>query len=414
MRKLLYVCEDYVPPATNGSSLVYLSCLEALSREYEVFAIMFGDPDCVEQETRDVLGRLCKAYIIVSGVQRSAILKLARTLSRALTGQLIAPRFLEEMDRSETYQQIKQFIKTNGPDIIYVHKYHCVPRLGQDIIASFSGTRLVDLHDDFVAREEAERKVLKYLFKEYPLLKKYRPYARIRLKQRLSRFSAATSRRQELAVLGMFDWILGASESEVKVYSQFLPGRVAYCPWPVSSSIRSVDRCGPKYAAGFIGSDAIFNLEGLMAFAMQELPFIRDSNPEFTFVVGGGICDAFRLACPNHDALGIAVMGRLKNVTDFYRSVGRVVVPLLNGSGVSLKTLEAASYGVPVISTPVGVRGIPTEVLPSHVQTLALAKFNQALRLPIIPVVFARPQQDKAARYLSDLARIISGKAGCQ
>jgi glycosyltransferase involved in cell wall biosynthesis len=401
MGKLLYVCEDIVPPAVNGSGLVYLACLESLAQDHEIFAVMFGDPSSVSQKTEETLRTLCKGHIIVRGVQNSSILKLLRTLSRAVTGTLIAPRFLEELDRSEPYEQIVRFIQLHSPEILYLHKYHCVPRFSSQALSAFKGIRLLDLHDDFVGREVAERKVLKDLFQSYPALRRYPGYARIRTKHLLSRFSEVRSRRQELEILSQFDWLLSASISEADSYSEFLPGRVIYCPWPI---VAEPETCGGRenrYSAGFIGSDAIFNLDGLLTFVSQVLPEIKRKYSDFRFVVAGGVSDAFRLAVPDHDDVGVTVMGRLARVSEFYSSVSTVVVPLLNGTGVSLKTLEAASYGIPVLATPIGVRGIPSHELPANVVVKPLDEFSESIQhLPLAPAA-SQSNLDYAQPYLT-------------
>src|SRR5262245_49481468 len=130
MARLLYVCEDVVPPAANGSNLVYLACLETLAREHKVFAVMFGDHSRVPCETEQSLKALCAAHLIVRGVQNGSVLRLLKTLSRAVTGALIAPRFLEQLDRSDPYRQMAEFVQLHSPDILYLHKYNCVPRFG--------------------------------------------------------------------------------------------------------------------------------------------------------------------------------------------------------------------------------------------------------------------------------------------
>jgi glycosyltransferase involved in cell wall biosynthesis len=401
MGRLLYVCEDYVPPATNGSNLVYLACLETLARDHEIFAVMFGDSSRVPRQTDDALKSLCRAHIIVRGVQNSPVLKLLRTLSRALTGKLIAPRFLEERDRGDAYEQIVEFIRIHSPEILYLHKYHCIPRFGSQALNSFKGIRLLDLHDDFVGREAAERRVLKDLLRTFPPLRRYPAYARIRTKHILSKFSEVRSRRQELELLSQFDWLLSASTTEADSYSKLLPGRVLYCPWPIATHSDSNVSRKSRYSAGFIGSDAVFNLEGLLAFVSRILPTIRGKDPAFNFVVAGGISDAFKLAMPDHEDIGVTVMGHLTNVADFYDSVSAVVVPLLNGTGVSLKTLEAAAYHIPVLATPVGARGIPGHKLPSNVLVRNIDEFKEAIRhLPFTPTI-SQPRTDYAQQFLS-------------
>jgi glycosyltransferase involved in cell wall biosynthesis len=321
-----------------------------------------------------------------------------------VTGTLIAPRFLEELDRSDPYRQIAKFIEIHAPEILYLHKYHCVPRFGSQILRSFKGIRLLDLHDDFVRREVAERRVLKDLFREYPPLKRYLAYARIRAKHRLSRFSLARSRRQELEILSQFDWLLSASKSEADSYSEFLPNRVAYCPWPIVTHSERCTARQKQYSAGFMGSDAIFNLEGILTFVSRVLPEIRRHDSTFKFLVAGGISDAFKLAVPNHEDAGVTVMGRLKQVSDFYNSVSAVAVPLLSGTGVSLKTIEAASYQIPVLATPIGVRGIPSHELPSNIFVKDIKEFGEAIQdLP-----FAVPRLDPAPDYVREFLSTVN------
>jgi hypothetical protein len=46
------------------------------------------------------------------------------------------------------------------------------------------------------------------------------------------------------------------------------------------------------------------------------------------------------------------------DLSDFYGRVKVCLVPLLNGTGVSLKTMEPLSYGLPVVATTKGARGL--------------------------------------------------------
>ncbi len=57
----------------------------------------------------------------------------------------------------------------------------------------------------------------------------------------------------------------------------------------------------------------------------------------------------------------IDVMGFVENLKDFAESSGILVSPISSGSGVRIKILEMMSYGVPVITTPAGARGILPE-----------------------------------------------------
>lgn len=51
-------------------------------------------------------------------------------------------------------------------------------------------------------------------------------------------------------------------------------------------------------------------------------------------------------------------LGQVADSIQFYRKIDLLLAPIFSGSGTRIKILEALSYGVPVITTPVGVEGI--------------------------------------------------------
>ena len=54
----------------------------------------------------------------------------------------------------------------------------------------------------------------------------------------------------------------------------------------------------------------------------------------------------------------IKVLGEIDNVEAFYNKVDIVIVPLLSGSGMRIKVIEAMAYKKPIISTSIGAEGI--------------------------------------------------------
>jgi glycosyltransferase involved in cell wall biosynthesis len=56
---------------------------------------------------------------------------------------------------------------------------------------------------------------------------------------------------------------------------------------------------------------------------------------------------------------GILFTGTVDDVTAHLRQCTLMVVPLRAGSGTRIKILEAMAAGVPVVSTTVGVEGLP-------------------------------------------------------
>lgn len=62
------------------------------------------------------------------------------------------------------------------------------------------------------------------------------------------------------------------------------------------------------------------------------------------------------------NANNIKLIGFVENLEDEFTSSVGMIVPLIFGTGVKIKTLEAFSYGLPVISTSYGIEGINTNV----------------------------------------------------
>lgn len=79
---------------------------------------------------------------------------------------------------------------------------------------------------------------------------------------------------------------------------------------------------------------------------------------------------------------GVTVTGRVGDVGDWLRRARVAVAPMVSGSGIKNKVLEACAAGCPVIASPLGALGLPTG--PEHGVLLASSVdewVRQALRL---------------------------------
>ena len=106
-----------------------------------------------------------------------------------------------------------------------------------------------------------------------------------------------------------------------------------------------------KRKCGFIGSDMFANKDGMLWFVKNVLPYINKR-----FVVAGSICDYLKELSVNYENL--EMLGRVNNIDDFYNSVEFVVSPIFLGSGMKTKSVEALSYGIPIIGTKEAFVGI--------------------------------------------------------
>jgi glycosyltransferase involved in cell wall biosynthesis len=367
--KVVFIAEQFAPPVFNGSTLIYDLWMRMLSQSDEVYAILFSAEGEPTGETHAELRGLCRDYLILPGHARSRVIKSGRAAARLVNGSLFAPAWLEEVGRGPIQREIAGFLDRHRPDVMVMSKLNPLHLVGERIVRRFPGIRILDLHDDFVARESIERGVLSGLLAEHPELETYPPYRMTRLRQKLSRLDPARARRQERAMLGLFDRVLISSDQEFREYAA-APGLAQACvhaPWPVGGGLaaappKTEQSAAAPFDAGFIASDAPFNLEALLFFTRAILPLIRQRRPDFRLLVTGGVTvPCAKLGAP---AEGVILERFVDDVATFYERIGVAVVPLLSGTGVSLKTLEALRFGRPVVATRAGARGLDVDALP--------------------------------------------------
>ncbi|MBS1946957.1 MAG: glycosyltransferase [Bacteroidetes bacterium] len=99
------------------------------------------------------------------------------------------------------------------------------------------------------------------------------------------------------------------------------------------------------------------NYEGLLWFYRNCWKKIVSAFPRLKLTVVGSGDPHGSLAKIFEDG-SVDFKGRVKEVYPYYDAAAVVVVPLLSGSGIRLKILEAMSMGVPIVSTRKGAEGI--------------------------------------------------------
>lgn len=102
--------------------------------------------------------------------------------------------------------------------------------------------------------------------------------------------------------------------------------------------------------------DWIPNQTGLLWFLDHIWPSISKKHPDLVFKIAGRHAPAEfieKLKRPQ-----VEFLGEVDDAKEFMTSSGIMVVPLLSGSGIRVKIVEAMALGVSLISTEVGAAGI--------------------------------------------------------
>lgn len=109
----------------------------------------------------------------------------------------------------------------------------------------------------------------------------------------------------------------------------------------------------------FVGSNHPPNIDGINYFYQKVfLPYLRPKG--ITLSIAGKVCENLNIEDPKVKKLGFYK----GNIGEMYSSAKIVIVPILEGSGFSIKTMEAMAMGKPIVTTPKGARGMNIESNP--------------------------------------------------
>ena len=144
-----------------------------------------------------------------------------------------------------------------------------------------------------------------------------------------------------------------------------------------------VEMKGNELKVYHIGSmDWMPNLEAINGFIENTLPTVLNEFPSFEFHIAGRKMPAYL-----HDRKipGIVSWGEVESAEAFARNFQIMLVPLLSGSGIRIKILEAFAMGIAVISTEQGIRGLDVDDRKEYYRAETPEEWVAALRALQVP-----------------------------
>lgn len=213
-----------------------------------------------------------------------------------------------------------------------------------------------------------------------------------------------TSIEEEAIGLGRADFVIAIQDIEADVlrarthkpvYS------VGYLSAPDFLPLRSRER-SQRLMVGYIGSGNPFNVACMLAFA-EEVERRPDIRARVDIQVAGEVC--VELARNPHP---FTLRGTVESASDFYRSVDVVINPMVGGTGLKIKSLEALGFGKPLVATFDAMAGIDTD-RPGHRLSALSAIPDRLLYLADRPEVLV--EEAVASRHVFNVNRRSQEKA---
>lgn len=161
------------------------------------------------------------------------------------------------------------------------------------------------------------------------------------------------SREAEARLLEPADLLVAITEEDAAVFrSVCRQPRVIVAPKAARSP-------GPRESDGevgrilFVGGMNPPNIEGLQWFLTQVWPLLLQRVPRATLYICGDVGRSIGQPPP-----GVIWRGRVENLEPEYADAAVVIAPLLTGSGMKIKVVDAASHGTACVTTPIGLQGL--------------------------------------------------------
>jgi glycosyltransferase involved in cell wall biosynthesis len=167
---------------------------------------------------------------------------------------------------------------------------------------------------------------------------------------------AGETQLMELRLAEECDAVLVVSPDEKEILAEKLPGQrieIVSNIHEIQASILPYDtRRDFLFIGGFEHTP---NVDAMLWFVSRIMPLIRKQLPDTKFhIIGSKMPEAVRaLECED-----VVAHGYVENVDSFFESCLLSVAPLRWGAGVKGKINQSMSFGVPVVSTTVGVEGM--------------------------------------------------------
>jgi polysaccharide biosynthesis protein PslH len=126
---------------------------------------------------------------------------------------------------------------------------------------------------------------------------------------------------------------------------------------------------------GFYASDYAPNHEGFSWLVREVFPKLVQGDEQFAFVVSGSIAPALAGELPAY----VRVIPGL-SPSEFYEQVDIVVIPILRGSGVSVKMIESLAHAKATVATTAGARGFHDGAGEAYLCADSAADFARSLK----------------------------------
>jgi hypothetical protein len=318
MQRVLILYPNTLLPVDSGSKKLTFQLIKYLKKKgkfLDIFSLYY------EKKNNGDLSKYCNNLFEIQNPLFNNFLKI---INKVFNIFVINPLKKDLTLKFFLKKQISNILQDNNYDLIilnYVQWNDLIPK-------KYKSKTMILTHDIFYYRYQSFSKYFhqKYL---YQLIKHY-----------------------EIKVLNEFNKILVVADYEKNELSKFIDiKKIKYIGAP--QTIKKINHLNYKYTFGFIGANTWQNEEAIEYYINKYFYVFKNE-----LLIAGTICENKKVIKMVNKNSKIKLMGFVNNKADFYESCKFIVAPILSGSGIKIKVLEALSYGKVVLVTNKSIEGI--------------------------------------------------------
>jgi polysaccharide biosynthesis protein PslH len=207
----------------------------------------------------------------------------------------------------------------------------------------------------------------------------------------------STTRREERKALRRADVVIAIQEHERRFFQQLAPGKsvvtighlVELQPLPI--------RTEAPFTLLFLASANQANVHGFSWFLREVWPTVQQQQPEVRVLVAGSICAAIA----DHPA--VMKIGTFEDAQTICAQADIVISPILFGTGLKIKNIEALGYAKPLVTTTSGAEGLEQGMSTAFFAAATAEEFARRIIELVLSVELRQTLSQHAYRFAGQL-----------
>lgn len=334
MKKILFLTNLLPYPGVSGGTQTTLKKLDNfLKNDFDVTFVFMKTKDTPEETLKEFISiyeKKCKIFYEHNNNNVRSIVSFAKSLLQGL------PLNIYRNKCDSLVATVRALTNENRYDIVFcdhLEMFQYVPS------KMYSKTIMLEHNAEYMIW----RRYAKQL--KNPFLKAGIYFESSRMKK----YELKACKKTRFVIIAPSDKQYVQSFDEEKFIDTYHPANdfMLELPYPENNS--------NELNLLFIGTMSwVANYQGVFWFIENVLPYVVDKIPNTIFHVVG----KFKESIPKLENRNVVLHGFVDDIEPYYKKSDIFVCPLLFGSGIKIKVLDAMYRGLPIVTTSVGAENL--------------------------------------------------------